>query len=156
MRQLLGRPVRVQTLPQAFTVWFGVSYLILQDSLTCKMGGLRVPLSEMPAGIWGDYTWKAPPFMVSPQEMFAIIMVMTAAAVAFVVVVLVVIIVIVVIVIWPLPASPHYFLCQFLSLDASPRLKEATPRPLHVLKGSLPSFCCHCCEGAEEPLEGMS
>lgn len=77
-------------------------------------------------------------------------------AVAFVVVVLVVIIVIVVIVIWPLPASPHYFLCQFLSLNASPRLKEATPRPLHVLKGSLPSFCCHCCEGAEEPLEGMS
>lgn len=73
-------------------MWFGVSYLILQDSLACKMGDLRVPLSEMPARIWGDYTWKAPPFMVSSQEMFAIIMVMIAAAVAFVVAVLVVLI----------------------------------------------------------------
>ena len=117
MRQLLGRPVWVQTLPQAFTMWFGVSYLILQDSLICKMGDLRVPLSEMRARIWGDDTWKAPPFMVSPQKMFAIIMVMIAAAVAFVVVVLGAIIVIT-------PSGPCLPLliisCQFLSLDASP------------------------------------
>lgn len=110
-------------LPQAFTVWVGVHSLSLQDSLICNMGNLKMPLSEMCARVWGDYPWKAPPYIyiVSSQKRFAIIMVIIAPSVGFVVVVLIVLIVIT----QSGPhITPHSISCQFLSFCHTPQTNK--------------------------------
>lgn len=139
-------------LPQAFTVWVGVHSLSLQDSLICNMGNLKMPLSEMCARVWGDYPWKAPPYIYSKLSKKVCYYYgyncsfcwfccgCSYCSDCYYTV-------------WSPHYSPQYFLSVSLILSHAPD-KQATPHPLHLLEDSLPSYRCPCCEEAEQPLGG--
>lgn len=151
MRQFLSQLVWVHTLPQAFAVWFGVSYLI-SPRLS------RVPLSEMCTSTWGD-TWEAPLFMASPPKTLGYYyrhdhccrwFCCAGSGCCYYYT------------LWPLPASPLYFLSVF-PIQCSPGRKSLSPACtgkfsafllLPLLWGGQVTTWRGCCRGEFKPQTG--